>query len=109
MATRTSPRLPRTAAAAARKRRRSSLAMVSSERSAGPKQGSVTHGRTPRHRTLVACARAPSTAGCSDRVEATMPATYEIDRERRLVLSRGWGVFTEQDLLGHFTMLGADP
>ncbi|MBW8770582.1 MAG: hypothetical protein JF589_12550 [Gemmatimonadetes bacterium] len=38
-----------------------------------------------------------------------MPATYEIDRERRLVLSRGWGVFTEQDLLGHFTMLGADP
>lgn len=38
-----------------------------------------------------------------------MPATYEIDLPRRLVLSRAWGVFTEQDLLGHFTRLGADP
>ena len=38
-----------------------------------------------------------------------MPATYEIDVARRLVLSHGWGVFTEQDLLGHFTRLGADP
>jgi len=38
-----------------------------------------------------------------------MPATYWIDVGRRLVLSRGWGVFTEQDLLGHFTTLGADP
>jgi hypothetical protein len=38
-----------------------------------------------------------------------MPATYWIDVGRRLVLSRAWGVFTEQDLLGHFTTLGADP
>ena len=38
-----------------------------------------------------------------------MPATYEIDVARRLVLTRAWGVFTEQDLLGHFTSLGADP
>ena len=38
-----------------------------------------------------------------------MPATYEIDVARRLVLTRAWGVFTEQDLLGHFTRLGEDP
>jgi hypothetical protein len=38
-----------------------------------------------------------------------MPATYWIDAARRLVLTRGWGVFTEQDLLGHFTTLAADP
>jgi hypothetical protein len=38
-----------------------------------------------------------------------MPATYWIDLTRRLVLSRGWGVFTEQDLLGHFNTLAADP
>jgi hypothetical protein len=38
-----------------------------------------------------------------------MPATYWIDVARRLVLSRGWGVFTEQDLLGHFTTLSMDP
>jgi hypothetical protein len=38
-----------------------------------------------------------------------MPATYWIDIPRRLVLSRGWGVFTEQDLLGHFNTLSADP
>jgi len=37
-----------------------------------------------------------------------MPATYWIDVPRRLVLSRGWGVFTEQDLLGHFTTLSVD-
>jgi|KBSMisStandDraft_5_1062788.scaffolds.fasta_scaffold248345_2 hypothetical protein len=38
-----------------------------------------------------------------------MPATYEIDVARRLVLSHGWGVFTEQDLLGHYTRLSMDP
>jgi hypothetical protein len=38
-----------------------------------------------------------------------MPATYWIDVPKRLVLSRGWGVFTEQDLLGHFNTLAADP
>jgi hypothetical protein len=38
-----------------------------------------------------------------------MPATYEIDVARRLVLSRGWGVFTEQELIDHFTRLSNDP
>jgi hypothetical protein len=38
-----------------------------------------------------------------------MPATYWIDVAKRLVLSRGWGVFTEEDLLGHFNTLSADP
>ena len=38
-----------------------------------------------------------------------MPATYRIDAERRLVLSRVWGVFTAQDLTNHFTTLAADP
>jgi hypothetical protein len=38
-----------------------------------------------------------------------MPATYWIDVPGRLVLSRGWGVFTEQDLLGHFNTLAVDP
>jgi len=38
-----------------------------------------------------------------------MPATYWIDVPRRLVLSRGWGVFTEQDILDHFTTLSVDP
>jgi len=41
--------------------------------------------------------------------EATMPATYWIDVPGRLVLSRGWGVFTEQDILSHFTTLSVDP
>jgi len=41
--------------------------------------------------------------------EAMMPATYWIDVPRRLVLSRGWGLFTEQDILGHFTTLSVDP
>ncbi len=38
-----------------------------------------------------------------------MPATYEIDVARRLVLSHVWGVFTAEDLKRHFTSLGADP
>lgn len=38
-----------------------------------------------------------------------MPATYWIDVAKRLVLSRGWGVFTEEDLLGHFNTLSMDP
>ena len=38
-----------------------------------------------------------------------MPASYRIDVERRLVLSRGWGVFTAQDVLDHFNALGVDP
>ena len=38
-----------------------------------------------------------------------MPATYWIDVPGRLVLSRGWGEFTEQDILRHFTTLSVDP
>src|SRR5689334_3444252 len=38
-----------------------------------------------------------------------MPADYEIDLGRRLVLSRAWGVFTPQDLFDHFARLSADP
>ena len=38
-----------------------------------------------------------------------MPATYRIDAERRLVLSRVWGVFTAEDLKNHYTTLAADP
>jgi len=38
-----------------------------------------------------------------------MPASYRIDVARRLVLSRAWGVFTAQDLYGHYTALSADP
>lgn len=38
-----------------------------------------------------------------------MPATYRIDVARRLVLTRVWGVFTAEDLKGHFNGLAADP
>jgi len=38
-----------------------------------------------------------------------MPATYRIDVERRLVLTRVWGVFTTQDLFDHYNSLAADP
>ena len=38
-----------------------------------------------------------------------MPATNRIDVARRLVLSRVWGVFTMQDLMGHYNSLAADP
>ena len=38
-----------------------------------------------------------------------MPATYQIDVARRLVLSRVWGVFTAEDLKNHYTTLAADP
>jgi hypothetical protein len=38
-----------------------------------------------------------------------MPASYRIDHERRLVLSRAWGVFTPQDLFDHFARLATDP
>jgi hypothetical protein len=38
-----------------------------------------------------------------------MPASYEIDAQRRLVLSRGWGVLTDEDLIDHYERLRADP
>ena len=38
-----------------------------------------------------------------------MPASYEIDPQRRLVLSRGWGVLTDEDLITHYERLRADP
>ena len=38
-----------------------------------------------------------------------MPAFYKIDRERRLVLSTGSGVFTIEDILGHQERLLKDP
>lgn len=38
-----------------------------------------------------------------------MPAFYNIDKERRLVLSSGAGVLTKEDLLGHMDRLSKDP
>lgn len=38
-----------------------------------------------------------------------MPASYAIDIERRLVLSRIWGTPTEEEILDHGRRLRADP
>jgi len=38
-----------------------------------------------------------------------MPAEYRIDRSKRLVMSRAWGVLTDQDLVDNRTALFADP
>ena len=38
-----------------------------------------------------------------------MPCSYLIDLERSLVFSRGWGVFTDDELLWHGKTLRADP
>jgi len=38
-----------------------------------------------------------------------MPAAYRIDRERALVISCGWGLVSDQDLLGHARALARDP
>jgi hypothetical protein len=38
-----------------------------------------------------------------------MPASYSIDRERRLVVSRRWGVLTDEDLQDDYAHLAADP
>lgn len=38
-----------------------------------------------------------------------MPASYKIDKERRLVLSSGTGHLTKQDILGHMDQLSKDP
>ena len=38
-----------------------------------------------------------------------MPATYDIDPQRRLVTSRIWGGVTDTEILGHNETLRADP
>jgi hypothetical protein len=38
-----------------------------------------------------------------------MPCAYTIDLARSLVLSRGWGVLTDRELLVHVRALTADP
>src|SRR5688500_15371689 len=38
-----------------------------------------------------------------------MPASYEIDTERKLVLSRIWGAPTQEEILDHGRRLRADP
>lgn len=38
-----------------------------------------------------------------------VPASYKIDKERRLVLSHAWGVFTLADAVGHKDKLLKDP
>jgi hypothetical protein len=38
-----------------------------------------------------------------------MPVGYTIDLARSLVLSRGWGVVTDRELLAHARALSADP
>lgn len=38
-----------------------------------------------------------------------MPSSYVIDAPRRLVFSRGWGVFTDEELLWHGRTVRADP
>jgi hypothetical protein len=38
-----------------------------------------------------------------------MPGSYLIDQTRSLVFSRGWGVFTDEELYWHASTLRADP
>ncbi|MFI5214341.1 MAG: hypothetical protein ACHQU8_07375 [Gemmatimonadales bacterium] len=38
-----------------------------------------------------------------------MPGAYTIDESRSIVLSRGWGVTTDRQLLAHVRALAADP
>jgi hypothetical protein len=38
-----------------------------------------------------------------------MPISYKIDLNRRMVLTRSWGVLTDADILAHKTQLAADP
>jgi hypothetical protein len=38
-----------------------------------------------------------------------LPATYHIDRTRQLVLSRAWGVLSNEDLEDHYAWMTADP
>ena len=38
-----------------------------------------------------------------------MPITYTIDRARKLILTRAWGVLSDDDLLQHKARLAGDP
>ena len=38
-----------------------------------------------------------------------MPGSYWIDPSKNTVFSRGWGVFTDEELIAHATTLRADP
>lgn len=38
-----------------------------------------------------------------------MPMSYRVDPERRIVLTRAWGVLTDQDVLSHKASLLSDP
>src|SRR3954468_11939848 len=38
-----------------------------------------------------------------------MPASYAIDPDRALVVSRGWGVLTDADVRDHYRLLAEDP
>ena len=38
-----------------------------------------------------------------------MPASYKVDKERRLVMSCGSGALTREDILGHQERLSKDP
>jgi hypothetical protein len=38
-----------------------------------------------------------------------LPATYSIDVERKLVISRAWGAITDDDVREHARLLRADP
>jgi hypothetical protein len=42
-------------------------------------------------------------------LERTVPSSYSIDPERRLVITRIWGAATDDDVLGHNQRLRADP
>jgi hypothetical protein len=37
-----------------------------------------------------------------------MPASYVIDTERRRVISRAWGVLSEEELIAHYRAIAAD-
>lgn len=38
-----------------------------------------------------------------------MPVSYRLDSARHLVLSRAWGVLTDQEIEAHYKRLAADP
>src|SRR5438045_800919 len=116
MAARSTARPAIVATAAERKRRRSRSDMRgSTQRQAdSPRAGGVAIGRWSQRATRVelsavgyaharphaVAVRHPASqrADLIVRVEAMMPASYRIDVDRRLVLTRAWGVFTAQDL-----------
>ena len=46
---------------------------------------------------------------CYPGTETEMPATYEIDKERRLVTTRLWGSVSEKEIYEHNEKLRTDP